>query len=590
MTSRLTPDANLIGYWGFDEALETDDALDGATFTVPANLTVTSATAVVEGRIGASRQFDGTTGFAAVTAAKLRLQGDALFAGWVQLASYNSSGSLLRTILSCGGPTTGDNLLYSVSVDSAGRLVYKHTAPAGTVVVRSVAIIKTSQFYCIMVRRSTSGANQNIEFFVDNVLIAVLDVTVNAVPSALPVPPPSANATAIFSVARSQKETDAAFWAGLLDEISVHDVARMYQAYLRGMYYQVALKNATTRLTSTHNVVAVSSADMGAGVRWWCYERDRDLYVVRESPFGIFGADTRLTTTGSGVATAAEKPELVYDPVTDTLLVLFVVGNRIYKLTAQSTDVPASINMPFTADTGGIIKAVDNADGGAFGNGGGQRQVISEDITYVNRTPVKYLGEDLPAYALGNGGGQYTTVNVAGVTVPSINFMNCPAAGGFGVAVGPRDGTQTGYLIYNLLGGSNKLLGSPTYITAGGFYFLPVVPVFGDVFYAEAIGLNSHPTGVFSNAVVYRNLEAALVGTVYYLGREGDGTDTWSAGNGGGQQDNFDDIVYVNRTPVKLSSEDAPSYALGNGGGQHGQVASTGSNRPGGLAITVELS
>ena len=587
--NRLTPDANLVGYWGFDEALETDNALDGASFFTSADLVVTSAVSVQEGRVGASRQFNGTSSFAAVTAAKLRLQGDALFAGWVKLSSYNSSGSLLRTILSCGGPTSGDNLLYSVSVDSTGRVVYKHNSAVGMVIVRSVAIIKTGQFYSIMVRRPANGSNQDIEFIVDNVQITIADVTVNALPSALPVPPPSANAAAIFSAARSQKETDSAFWDGLLDELSVHDVARVYQPYLRGVYYQVALRNTTARLTSTSNVLAVSSADMGAGVRWWCYERDKDLYVVKESPFGVFGPDTRLTLTGGGSATTAEKVELVYDVATDTLLVLFVAGNRVYKLTAQSTDDPASINMPFTADTGGIIKAVDNVDGGAFGNGGGQRPVIPEDITYVNRQPVKIMGEDLPSYDLGNGGGQYAVVPVAGVTVPSINFMNCPTAGGFGLAVGPHDGTQSGYRIFNFPSGSNKLLGYAAYFTSGGFYFLAITPTFGDVFYAEAIGLNGHPTGVFSDAIVFRNFEPALIGSTYYIGREGDGTDVWSVGDGGGQWDNFDGITYVNRSPVKISGEDVPSYALGNGGGQHGRVSATGSNRPGGLAIEVEL-
>jgi len=588
MSNRLTPDANLVGYWGFDEALETDNALDGASFFAPADLAVTSAVSVQDGRVGGARQFNGSSSFASVTAAKLRLLGDALFIGWVKLASYNSSGSFLRTILSCGGPLTSDNLLYGVYVDSTGRLVYKHNAAAGMIIVRTAAIIKTGQFYCVMVRRPVSGPNQNIEFFVDNVQVPVFDVTVNAVPSALPVPPPVANASAVFSAGRSQKETDSAFWDGLLDEVSVHNVARPYQPYLRGAYYQIALRNTTSRLTSPNNVQAVSSADMGAGVRWWCYERDKDLYVVKESPFGVFGPDTRLTITGGGASTSAEKAELVYDAATDTLLVLFVAGNRIYKLTAQSTDDPASINMPFTADAGSILKSLDNADGGSFGNGGGQRQPHPDDVTYVNRSPVKISGTDTPAYDLGNGGGQQQTVPVSGIAQPVLNFMDRPSPDGFGVVVGAVGGTQSGYRIFKMMGGGNKLLGTAV-LKPGGFYFLAVTAIFGDVFFAEALGPTGYPSGVYSNSVTFRNVEPVQVGGLYYIGREGDLTDTFNGGNGGGQLNNFDLIAYVNRAPVKLSGSDEPAYLLGNGGGQHGKVTTTGTNRPGNLAIEVEL-
>ena len=824
--NRLDPDINLLGYWGFDEALETDDAVDGATNFAPANLVVTSATSVQVGRVGASRQFNGSSGFASVTSARLRLTGEALFMGWINLTSVNGGGSLLRTILSCGGPTTGDNLLYALYVDSVGRLVYKHTAAAGTVVVRTaISTIKIGQFYCVMLRRSTSGPDHYIEFFVDNVLIPVVDVTVNAVPSALPVPVPVANASAIFSAARSQKETDSAFWNGLLDEVSVHNIARAYQPYLRGTYYRVALRNTTSHLTSTSNVLAVSSTDMGAGVRWWCYERDRDLYVVKESPLGVFGADIRLTQIGTGaLSSSASKPELIYDAATDTLLVMFVSGNRIYKLTGQATDVPTPLPMPSTADTGGIVKSLENADGIRLGLGGGQRPVQPQDITYVNRTPVKVLATDSPAYDLGLGGGQFPLVTQRGSTLPSINFIDLPAPDGFGLSVSPNDGTQSGYRIFRLSGGGNTVLGtatlhpneriyffpttptelpkvghtldadvaalwrfdeatavsnlvdagthgrtltsvgSPPVITgqiAGGrelgasqyfsatgdvnadtgftgevtveswirpttgpffifiyggiapgasvttpFYMdhgtavgklrvfwhvdllnnlegatssfnvpdnvwshvaarrrhvagkayvdfflngayretfgpfnLPVLdgiprafmigrnvagavfgqnrqddtrvsfaqrsnveiltsytqgfgqsrfPQYGDIFYAEALKFGK-PTGVFTNAVVYKNREIFASSTVLYkIGVEGDGTDTASVGLGGGLSV-VESMTYVNRTPVKISGLDATVYPLGLGGGQHGRVNTTGSNRPGGIAIAKEL-
>lgn len=587
--NRLDPDINLLGYWGFDEALETDNALDGATFFSPADLVPTSALAVQAGRVGAARDFSGTASYAAVTSSRLRLLGDATFIGWCKLDSYNSGGSLLRTVLSCGGPTTGDNLLYAVQVDSSGRLVYKHNSASGVVIARSgVSVIRTGQFYCIMVRRVANGLNQDIEFFVDNVAVPVVDVTVNAVPSALPVPPPSANAAAIFSAARSQKETDVAYWDGLLDELSVHDVARPYQPYLRGTYYRVAVRNATSRLTAPNNVLGVSSADMGAGVRWWCYERDRDLYVVRESPLGVFGPDTRLTTTGSGFSTSAQNAELVYDAATDTLLVFFVAGNRIFKLSAGSTDDPAGVNMPFTADSYPAIKSLDNADGGAFGLGGGQRQINPLEVTYVNRSPVKVFGTDTPAYDIALGGGQHNTVNGnRGISVPSINFMEQPS--GFGVVVGPYNSGR-GHRIYRLIGGGSVFLGTATWVPTASFYFFVLVPppIFGDVFYAEAIAPNGGPSGVFSAAIAYRNFEPTLVGSIYYVGREGDGTQTMNTGMGGGQLANYAP-TYVNRTPVKLVAEDSPAYNVGQGGGNHGKINTSGANRPGALAIERDL-
>ena len=589
--NRLDPDINLLGYWGFDEALETDDAVDGATNFAPANLVVTSATSVQAGRVGAARQFNGSSGFASVTEARLRLTSETLFMGWINLTSVNGGASLLRTIMSCGGPTLGDNLLYALYVDSLGRLVYKHTAAAGIVIVRTaVATIKTGQFYCVMLRRSISGPDHNIEFFVDNTLIPVADVTVNAVASALPVPVPLANASAIFSVARSQKETDSAFWHGLIDEVSVHDVARAYQPYLRGAYYRVAIRNATSHLTSTNNVLSVSSTDMRAGVRWWCYERDRDLYVVKESPFGFFGADTRLTQIGAGALSSdVTAPELIYDVASDTLLVLFVSGNRIYKLTGQATDNPTPISMPATADAGGIVKSLENADGSGIGLGGGQRPVTPEDITYVNRTPVKIFDSDT-TYDIGLGGGQFFAVTQNRSTPPTINFMELPSPDGFGVAVGPNDGTQSGYRIFRMEGGGSAILGNATLKAYGNFYFFTLPPplVYGDVFYAEALRFGK-PTGVFSNSVVYKGGEIFTASAVLYkIGTEGDGTDTANVGLGGGLLVN-ESLVYVNRTPVKISGQDAPAYDIGLGGGQQGRVNTTGSNRPGGLAIEVNL-
>jgi Concanavalin A-like lectin/glucanases superfamily len=354
---RLPLDANLIGYWGFDEALETDAARDATTNAL--HLTVTSSPAGALGRVGGARDLNGTSSFASVTSPLLRLTSDWLLLGWFKLDTVNTGGSLLRCFVSCGGPTVGDGVLYALSVKNNGALEYRHTAAAGEVLVTTaVGTIRTAQFYSVAVRRIANGPDQDIEIYLDNQLVAITSVTVNGSPSALPVPPPAANASAIFSVGRLQRVADSAFWDGLVDEVSIHDTARPYQPYLIAAYYQAALRSATTKLTATDNVVAVSSYEMGSGVRWWCVERDRDLYVVKESPFGNFGSETRLTTPGGGNSSNTGRPELLYDAALDTLYVFFFAGNRIFKLTANSTDDPATVNMPFTADTGGIIKSM----------------------------------------------------------------------------------------------------------------------------------------------------------------------------------------------------------------------------------------
>lgn len=77
--NRLDPDINLLGYWGFDESLETDNALDGATNFSPADLVITSALSVQDGRVGGARDFNGTSSFGSVTVARLRLLGAATF-------------------------------------------------------------------------------------------------------------------------------------------------------------------------------------------------------------------------------------------------------------------------------------------------------------------------------------------------------------------------------------------------------------------------------------------------------------------------------------------------------------------------------
>ena len=584
MAQRLNIDASVVGYWGFDEALETDNAIDATANAL--DLTVTASNGTAPGRVGNSRRFNGTSSFASVTSAALRLTGDLTLMTWMKLGSYNSGGSLLRAVVSCGGPLTTDNTLYALTVGVAGALSYRHTSASGEVVVTTAAnTIRTGQFYFVVVRRVANGPNQDIEIFVDNVQKTPASITVNAVPQSLPVPPPAANASAIFSVARSQKYADSAFWDGFTDEVSVHSVARPYHAYLIEAYYRGALRAATTKLTATNTVVAVSSYEMGAGVRWWCVERDKDLYVVRESPFGNFGPETRLTTPGGGASTAAGKPELLYDAATDTLYVFFVAGNRIFKLTANSTDDPATINMPFTADTGGILKSLDNVDGGRLGDSGaGQREILPQEIGQNTFGIVKVFSADSGSMG-DSGAGQQDAVVVQGApNAVGLAFMTLPTLG-YGLVMGPTDAQMGGYAAYRYTGGVAVLLAAPTAISDGR-YFVAISPrEYGHAYFVEALSPQGDKTGVFSEVIVDRFGEMLVSPTQAQLqyGRDGDGQDDGSFGDSGSGQREFllTDMTYVNRSPLKMSLQDPTISDVGDSGaGQAGSVTNGSTNRP----------
>jgi len=570
---RLDLDANLIGYWGFDESLETDAARDATANAL--HLTVTAAVSSQLGRVGAARELNGTSSFAAITHAALRLTGDWLLVGWFKLDTVNSTGSLLRCFVSCGGPTTGDNVLYAVSVRLTGALEYRHTSAAGEVLVTTAAgTVKIGQFYSLAVRRVANGLNQDVEIYLDNKLIPITSVTVNAVPSTLPVPPPAANASAVFSVGRLQRVADSAFWDGLVDETSIHDSARSYHPYLIAAYYRAALRSATTKLTATDNVVSLSSYEMGSGVRWWCVERDGDLYVVKESPFGAFGPETRLTTPGGGNSSNTGRPELLYDSATDTLYVFFLAGHRIFKLTASSTDDPATINMPFTADTGGIIKSLENVDGGRLGEGSAQREPLASDFTFVNRQPVKIGFTDPDTNMLGEGFGDQGTFTLGTPNAVSIAFADRPAPDGFGLFVGPLDSETSGYIVYQLNGGAAEVIAPsyPIFPGANTAFVAVATRVFGRGYFAQALDVKGRPTGVYSPVIVDRFNEGVLFAD-YRLdfGRNGDLSDTGAVGEGSAQREpKNDDFSFVNRAPVKFVAVDPDTNLLGDGAGGPG--------------------
>lgn len=568
---RLPIDASIAGYWGFDESLETDPAVDESLNAL--NLTVSNSSSVPFGRVGFARGFNGTSTFAApASSTSLRLVSELTVIIWARITVYNSTGSSLRTLVSCGGPTTGDGLLYSLSVDGSGRLVYKHTSASGEVVVRTAtSTIKTNQLYSIALRRTASGGGQLVEFFVDNVQKAVADISVAGSPVSFPVPVPAANASATFSVGRSQRETDSAFWLGAIDELSIHTVARPFQPYLKEAYFRIALANDLSRVTYFNNILTVSSYEMGGGVRWWCFERDKDIFVVKESPFGNFLSETRLTTVGGGSASLTTKPELIYDPASDTLLVLFSAGNRIFKLTAQSTDDPATINMPFTADTGGIIKSVDNVEGGRFGVSGGQGGLINLD--YVNRQPIKFSASESDSF--GSGSGDSTSFGRTVVLSAAFAFM--PAVG-FGMFIGSSSMAGiTGFRAYRRDGGGNTVLPPPTLVPGTSTYFVGISPrAYGAMYFAEALGPFDAPIGLVSNMLVDRfnePIERPLNGTID-IGRDSDGTEYGNFGSGTGGEFPYA-LSYVNRSPVKFAFEEAGG-SFGSGGGHNMIISSTG--------------
>src|SRR5512140_2576824 len=141
MAKRLDIDTHVVAYYGFDEANETDPAIDEGSYS--RDLSVVTAPAVVPARVNNGRLFDGATTYAYPAAdAPFRLAGDMTLIVWVTLAQMNTSGSLQRCILECGGAsplTADDNRQYSLYVTNLGELVYAHDHGTGTAVVFKTA-------------------------------------------------------------------------------------------------------------------------------------------------------------------------------------------------------------------------------------------------------------------------------------------------------------------------------------------------------------------------------------------------------------------------------------------------------------------
>lgn len=576
MANKLPIDANLLAYWGLDEAMASDPGVDSSGNG--RTLTVTSAAAVASGRVASAREFSGSASYATRTDAALRISGDLTLICWAYLDEYNASGSFLRALVTCDGPGTGDTTLYGIYVTNLGAVQFRHTSAAGEVIISTAnGVFRTRQFYSIAVRRFASGGGQEIEIYLDNIKRDTT-VTVAGSPSVQPVPVPVASASANFNVARAQSIADAAYWDGAVDELSVHDVARVNQAYLRSAYFTVALRAATTKLTLTDNVVSVSAAEMGSGVRWWCVHRSKELYVVKESPFGFFGPETRLTTVSNENSANVKAPELIYDTANDTLYVFFIASGRVFRLTANSTDSPGTINMPLTADVGNQMKLVDFVDGSRIGDGGGDRVPRDDDFVYVNRSPIKLNTFEETTPTIGDGAGETATVTLYPIY---LNFIVRPD-GGFGIHIGYDASRFSGMRVYDVSSGAANYLGTATLKNADTtqpvwFYALPT-RFYGARYVVEPVTLQGAPSGYYSTALVDRLNRLDTYGFEYWgMGSDGDGWDYGAVGDGGAEREPRDgDITYLNRAPIKISTADPDTNYIGDGGGAAGSVTQSG--------------
>lgn len=572
---RLTVDANVIGYWGFDEANTTDPALDSASS--PNNLILTNPVSVQPGRVGGSREFNGTSTFATpASSVSHRLSGDLTILLWAKADTFNLSGSLLRTLLVCDGPTAAaaDNMLYGVFVDSNGALVYQHDQNDTTRVVVKTAngTIKQGRFHSICVVRQDAGVGlQNIRFYVDNVQKVAATVTVGGSPSSLPVPTPTDGTSSTLKFGKS-KVSDSGWWDGLIDEASIHDVARPVQPYLLSAFYRVAFADPTTRVSVFDKITSVSSVDMQRGLRWWAYERDQSIYIVQEYPVGVFRPEVLLTTTPGLMPGGTSLPSLVYDEAADTLLVVFVNSGRVYKVTALADDAPVTQNMPYTADLPASVKAKDQDDYGRFGSG--SSSVSTEDledrVTQTDFSVVKVFASDFGDF--GSGGTALSGEEIeetSGVPPSPAGTALLAHIPTFGVLINAAVGDY-GYLVYEVSGGMMLLLGTATLVNNSTHWHYPISSRFiGRSFVGVPLDSAGLPTGVYTNVVVdYMSDFVYENGAPVWRTRD-DVTDSglFGAGSGNTPDENWYEVVQQDQGVIKVPVADFdPAAQFGSGG------------------------
>jgi hypothetical protein len=479
----------------------------------------------------------------------------------------------------CSGSGAGadSNCLYGVYVSSSGELVYRHENGTRQEVLLKTAAstIRTGRYHFVAIRRATVGSQHQVELYLDNKLVPWANGTGL-------VEKPSGGSASSILLGKSAQKADSAYWYGTLDELSLHDVARSYQPYIRGVYYRLTLTNLFFRLTVLNNVKSLGGAEMGGGTRWWVYERDNNLYAVRENTLGLFSPEVALTMGGlqpNGVLATGgtEKPTILYDKVNDLLVVAFIAAGRIYKLTATSSDVPQTQTMPFTVDTSTIAKARDSNEGIRAGIGTGTNRLNA--LSYVNRQPIKQIAAD--SGAVGQGvGPKYEPMTVTGfVGGATDNFnpgSNIQFTGwsSFGIYI-PWNNSY-GYAVYAFQAGTEVLLGyvrSATLDTLGrtaGFWPIPD-RVFGTWYYVKALRSDGKPKVNWSNWI------CDMLGTVdypYYMDRfalalhyniSGDDPQLMPLGLGEGTK-RPNDLSYVNRQPMKFGTADSGTVGVGTGG------------------------
>lgn len=479
MGQRLQVDSHVIGYWGFDEANWGDPAV-GEDLYGGRDLTVVVSPGVVPARIGNGRLFDGTGTYAYLTNAAhnaaFRYFRNGSFIIWIILDSVNQSGDLMRPIVCCDGPTSSanDNTVFACFVDNEGRLLWRWDIGNGQPVYFKTApgTIRVNRYYSIAVNVETSGGDTLAypHLYLNNVYYPWSQVTVNGVVQADPTQPVTAanvnpaTSTATLVVGKCNKSPS--LWKGVVDELSIHDITRPYQPYLIDAYFRLTQAVSYRRISATGTIKTIGSVEMGGGTRWWVYERDQSIYAVRENSLGLFTDETLLTTgglTGQGALQpgGAEQPRLVYDQVNDVMLVVFAAGGRVFKITANSFDVPVTGNMPVTADTATVIK--------------------TRDFNEFSKMTMSEGTQAQDPFSDGSTGGYLV-------------FLPIPT---FGVAV---FGTYPyGVALYRFIDGHRVLYATSTTLQtvrpyAGSYYWFPIPDrVYGAVYGAVALDKNGRP-------------------------------------------------------------------------------------------------
>jgi hypothetical protein len=556
MAARLPLDAHVAGYFGFDEANPTDPAIDESTNA--SDLVVVGSPSVTPARAGNGRQFDGATNYAYGTSRTPFANWHyGTIIVWATLDDVNQAGDKLRPIIALDGPGAAgtDATVFYLGVLNTGAVVFRYDAagPLPIVLASAPGTIRVGRYYSYAVTVDTvqdpdavDFGNAVVKLYLNHLPVPWAAFTAGGgdlgAPSSLP-PVPAVGANVRLTVGGSQKS--ASLWHGVIDELSIHDTARAAQPYLDAAYFRLTLGARMTRLTAHGNVKSFGGADMGGGTRWWVYERDSDLYAIRENSLGLFSAEIQLTTAGTAAAgglrpAGAHDPRLAYDPASDTLLIAFIASGRVYKITAASGDSPVTANMPGTQDTSGILKTLDPIEVGRFALDG-------------------------PALDLGCGDLKLRPTTVVFITVPA-----------FGVAAGSAPLNPGGYLVTRTVGGAETVVGE---IPAGNgrtsveslYVFVPVPERTPGAIYTvypvdPTTGLPSIEKGATAIDVDPGVVEAPAKLTWNAYGEADDGWNSAQLGLGDTTDALLDAVGYVNRGVLKMPVDDAVSMLEVAGG------------------------